>query len=149
MIKFCKEQWMKNEGELRNILRKEKKRNEYNYKDLVKLVVSEILNKNNDDINWDENNITEIDNGDYQGTLLYLIPLKTYQPCEYEYLMTHVSYGSCSGCDTLASIQWGGCNDEEEEIEEYVTLCRDLVNRIIKPYNSGWRQEDIYETVEI
>lgn len=146
MIKFCKEQWAKNEEGLRKSLGKNYRKDSYNYLDLVKLVVTEILNKN-DYEEWDVDNITEIDNGDYQGTLLYLIPRKTYQPSEYEYLMTYVGYGSCSGCDTLLDIQFSG-NSEEERINDYVGLCRDIVRNIIKPYNTGWRNEEIYEKVE-
>lgn len=148
MIKYCKEQWAKNEAELRKTLAKDKNKDRYDYEWLVKMVVTEVLNKNNgDDIEWDAENITEIDNGDYQGTLLYLIPLNTYQPSEYDYLMTYVGYGSCSGCDTLQSIQYDSYS-EEEKIDDYVRLCRDIVCNIIKPYNSGWRNEEIYEKVE-
>ena len=48
-------------------------------------------------------NIHVIDDGDYQGTLLYIIPEKGYQPSEY--WAVKVSYGSCSGCDTMESIR--------------------------------------------
>ena len=148
MIKYCKEQWAKNEVELRNALVKCEERDCLCYEDLVKLVVTEVLNKNNNhDIEWDAENITTVDNGDYQGTMIYLIPLKTYQPSEYEYLMAYVWYGSCSGCDTLQSIQCG-YPTEEEQINDYVGLCRDIVRSIIKPYNTGWRNEEIYERVE-
>lgn len=143
MIKYCKEQWMKNEGKLKEVLLHRKDLNYCSYKTLVKLVVDYILNDEEQDENWDSKNITVIDNGDYQGTELYLIPRNTYQPAEYDYLMTYVGYGSCSGCDTLQSIQ---C--DEDNIDDYMTLCRDLVFNMVKPYNNGWRNEDLFDEVK-
>ena len=112
--------------------------------------VVEVILNNGDDKTWDVGNITEIDNGDYQGTLLYLIPRDTYQPSEYDYLMTYVNYGSCSGCDTLQAIQ----NYEKEEITEgqlkdFMSLCKDLICCMIKPYNCGWREEEEFLPVEV
>jgi hypothetical protein len=43
-----------------------------------------------------------INDGDYQGTFVFLVPSKTYQPSTY--LLTKVYYGSCGGCDTLQAI---------------------------------------------
>lgn len=143
MLKYCKDKWSKNEELLRQALSFEEL-DCLGYKDLVKLTVKWILNGGENDFqNWDYNNITCIDNGDYQGTLLYLIPKNTYQPAEYQYLMTYVGYGSCSGCDTLQSIQFKDC-----EVSEYMKLCKDIVCNIIKPYNYGWRNEEEFDIVE-
>lgn len=148
MIKYCKEKWIKNKTRLHETLLESDfiNRDSYcSYEDLVKLSVKHILNDNiNEDDEWDVDNISEIDNGDYQGTLLYLIPKKTYQPNEYEYLMTYVGYGSCSGCDTLINIQ---DSDSEDSIEDYMCLCKDIICNIIKPYNFGWREDDKYNVV--
>lgn len=100
MIKYCLRKWEENKEKLEKSLLEDKSLNTCDYKHLVEKVVEVILN-NGDGKTWDVGNITEIDNGDYQGTLLYLIPEDTYQPSEYEYLMTYVGYGSCSGCDTF------------------------------------------------
>ena len=143
MLKYCKDKWSKNEELLRQALSFEEL-DCLGYKDLVKLTVKWILNGGENDFgNWDYNNITCIDNGDYQGTLLYLIPENTYQPAEYQYLMTYVGYGSCSGCDTLQSIQFKDC-----EVSEYMKLCKDIVCNIVKPYNYGWRNDKEFEVVE-
>lgn len=84
---------------------------------------------------------------------MYLIPFKTYQPCEYEYLMTYVNYGSCSGCDTLESILSDGEYNSKvptvQQLKDYMSLCRDLINNTIKPYNGGWREDEDFKTVEI
>lgn len=149
MIKYCKDKWSKNNNMLHAALSKKLKLSEledYNYKDLVKLSVEYILNDEDDE--WDIDNITEIDNGDYQGTLLYLIPKSTYQPNEEDYIMTHVGYGSCSGCDTLEGIKDGYYEDSIQIIKEYMMLCKDIVCNMIKPYNNGWRHDDVFDIVE-
>lgn len=152
MLKYCAEKWDKNKTLLMNALQSEEIYNELRvciYADLVQLVVKYILNNEKEEYDtgeWDENNITEVDNGDYQGTLLYLIPAKTSQPCANEYLITFVDYGSCGGCDTLIGIQTsmpyqGYCESDEQfvilkrkTIEDFMTLCLRLVQHIKKPY---------------
>ncbi|MEL3959454.1 hypothetical protein NST17_20085 [Caldifermentibacillus hisashii] len=158
MLKFCIEQWNKNKDKLRKDI--EDNFAEYNnasYKDLVVKVVDIIFNDEDDYYGdkFDSENITEIDNGDYQGTLLYIIPQDTYQPSESEYLMTYVGYGSCSGCDTLQAIQMWSFDDEdvrddekEQFIKDMLGLCLNLVQNTIKPYNYGWRKDDRFTVVE-
>jgi hypothetical protein len=149
MLKYCLDKWNKNKGLLKEKVKKDSSLNECDYRYLVKLVVDFVLNPGEDD-RWDSEHITVIDNGDYQGTQLFLIPRDTYQPSEYDYLMTYVNYGSCSGCDTLISIQdiWG---DEkgltERQVKDFMTLCKDLVTNMVKPYNCGWRSEEGFEQV--
>ena len=157
MIKYCIEKWDKNKDLLRNALNDNKLLNhvlnknddplEYlEYKDLVKLTVMFILNDENE---WDENKIKEIDDGDYQGTLLYLIPEDTYQPNSSEYLMTFVEYGSCSGCDTLQGIQcFLGVRSRDKSIDDLMNLCKDLICNMIKPYNTGWRHDEKFDTIQ-
>lgn len=164
MLKYCLDKWNENKDKLEAVLRKDKNIYECDYKYLVKLVVNVILNddKGEDEYHgycrWNSEKITEIDNGDYQGTLLFLIPQETYQPSEYEYLMTYVGYGSCSGCDTLQHIQsicWYDDEDEDDEdcalkekaIKEYLALCKDILTNMIKPYNGGWRNDERFEVV--
>jgi len=154
MIKYCLNKWEKNSAILEHALRTETGLNKCNYKKLVEMVTIFILNDGTDENNyiserWNADKITEIDNGDCQGTLIYLIPADSYQPCEHEYLMTYVGYGSCSGCDTLQAIQsWGDKLLTDEQVKDFMTLCRDIVSNIIKPYNTGWRESKDYEAVE-
>lgn len=160
MLKYCLDKWNKNKDKLEATLRNDKNIYECGYKYFVKLVVDVILNDGlsdvdcHDDYYWNSEKITEIDNGDYQGTLLFLIPKETYQPSEYEYLMTYVGYGSCSGCDTLQHIQsiyWYDDDGPEElkgrALKEYLTLCKDILTNMIKPYNGGWRNDERFEVV--
>ena len=158
MIKYCIEKWDKNKDLLRSALNNNKLLNhvlnrndddplEYlEYKDLVKLTVMFILNDKNE---WNENKIKEIDDGDYQGTLLYLIPEDTYQPNSSEYLMTFVEYGSCSACDTLQTIQcYLDVRSRDKSIDDLMNLCKDLICNMIKPYNIGWRYDERFSTIK-
>ena len=157
MIKYCIEKWDKNKDLLRSVLDNNKLLNhvlnknddplEYlEYKDLVKLTVMFILNDENE---WNANKIKEIDDGDYQGTLLYLIPEDTYQPNSSEYLMTFVEYGSCSGCDTLQAIQcFLDTKSRDKSIDDLMNLCKDLICNMIKPYNTGWRHDERFGTIK-
>lgn len=143
MIKYCLDCWNKNQQSLREQLEKDASLNSCEYEYLVKLVTRYILG-----IPLLTENIIVVDNGDYQGTLLFLIPRDTYQPSEDEYLMTYVGYGSCSGCDTLQAIQECGENiPTPEQLKDFMSLCKDLVTNMIKPYNTGWRATSDFEPV--
>ena len=146
MLKIIRDKWDRNKDKLQETLIKGNTFNECSYIDLVKLSFKIIFNSDGEGDQLDIKKITEIDDGDYQGTLLYLIPFETYQPSEYEYLMTHVSYGSCSGCDTLQSIQdYGKKFLTDQQVSDFMTLCKDILTNTIKPYNSGWRENPDYE----
>lgn len=149
MLKIIKEQWDKNRDLLRAALEEGEEFNECNYKDLVKLSFEKIFNTNiypNYELNLKR--ITEIDDGDYQGTLLYVIPFDTYQPDEKEYLVTYVNYGSCSGCDTLQAIQYGPREKlTEAQVRNFMALCKDILTNTVKPYNNGWRNEEMFDQV--
>ena len=151
MIKFCVEQWEKNKNRLEEVLKADSTLNACSYKYLVELVVKYVFNNSEDSYsydNWDYKKITEIDNGDYQGTLLFMIPKQTYQPSEGEYLLTYAGYGSCSGCDTLKAIQsWEDKPPTERQLKDYMSLCKDLACNTVKPYNKGWCYDSLYDEV--
>lgn len=142
MTKYCVKKWDKNREVLRNYIKEHLNEFDgYDYIDLVKVIIEIIF-----DNEWDKNNITEIDNGDYQGTLLFMIPAPLYQPSVDDYLLTYVAYGSCCCCDTLQSVQYE--DDKEQKIKDYMTLCKDIVTNIIKPYNHGWRHDENFDIIE-
>lgn len=157
MIKFCVEKWNKNHKLLEAALKSRTDLNTCGYRTLVEMAVTYIFNDGLDCDRYDycgklfrPDLITEIDNGDYQGTLIYLIPNATYQPGPGDYLMTYVYYGSCSVCDTLQAIQdyiEGPLTDEQ--ISDFMSLCKNLVQYTIKPYNSGWRNDEQFDVVEV
>ena len=155
MIKYALKKWNENKDVLRNAIQQAEKdkRGAWDYNDIVKLVCRYIFNENTTDKDPKINieGITMIDNGGYQGTLLFMMPFDTYQPAEYEYLMTYVGYGSCSGCDTLQRIQldemYYNVNSTDDLIDSYMALCKDIVSNTIRPYNTGWRNDMIFEPV--
>ena len=148
MLKYCYEKWDKNKDKLEAALRKTDI-SRVEYRDLLVLTVDHILNDGGyNEPRWNTEKITEIDDGNYQGTLLYLIPEDTYQPSEGKYLMTYIGYGSCSCCDLLQSIR--PYSDEEttdDDIAEFMALCKDFITNMIKPYNDGWRADERFEHV--
>ena len=155
MIKYALKKWDENKDVLRNAIQQTEKdkRCTWDYEEIVKLVCRYIFNENVSDENpmINVDGITMIDNGDYQGTLLFMMPFDTYQPAGYEYLMTYVGYGSCSGCDTLQRIQldemYYNVNSTDDLTDGYMALCKDIVSNAIRPYNTGWRNDMIYEPV--
>ena len=159
MIRIAALQWDKNKDLLREKLATGTNFNVSSYLDLVKLTFDVIFNTNYVKNYWSDrmlniNKITEIDDGQYQGTLMYVIPFDTYQPGADEYLMTCVSYGSCSGCDTLQYIKMLGTDysDDalltEQQITAFMSLCKDLIANTIKPYNYGWRYDPDFAHTE-
>lgn len=153
MLKYCLKKWDENKELLERELHKIDIK-ELEYLSLVKKTIDIILNHNHNgeffSDGWNVDKITQIDDGDYQGTLLFLIPIDTYQPFASDYLMTYVEYGSCSGCDTLQSIQseFRWYDNPEEGYKELMMLCKDIICNIIKPYNGGWRYDERFEQVE-
>lgn len=85
---------------------------------------------------FDIEKIHEIDDGEYQGTLLYMIPFDTYHPSHWQYVATYVYYGSCSCCDTLLEIS--GYEDDlpdADQVKDYVKLCLKILQRCKYPFN--------------
>lgn len=149
MTRIMKTCWDANQDNLRAVLSERTDLDTCNYKDLVRLTFEIIYNSLGRFAyeKLDLDHITVIDNGDYQGTLLFMIPYDTYQPSEYEYIMTYIGYGSCSGCDALQAAQgWDyGEKLSDEQVVKFMAICKDLVCNTIKPYNNGWRSKDEWE----
>lgn len=155
MIKIMRDKWAKNSDLLKDRIDLLSPR-DIGYDDLVKLVFDVVYNDEATVSQYGESldtaHITKIDNGDYQGTILYVIPFKTYQPCENEYLMTYVGYGSCGGCDTLMSIlDWSSWKDihlTERQVNGVFDLCKDIAVNTIRPYNNGWRYNAEFDSTD-
>lgn len=72
-----------------------------------------------------------IDDGDYQGSKIYLAPSNIYQPSKY--YVCRVSYGSCSGCDTFQAIDIPWDDDEElseQSLKDFMSLALHIVQNI-------------------
>ena len=123
MINEFVKAWDKNKDLL---LENFKEKNPSSYQDIVEKLVTIVINpylKDECSVEYpmdnglDIDNMTVIDNGDYQGTTIYIIPYDTYQPSVSEYVITNNYYGSCSGCDTFQSIKLWDDEATQEEIE--------------------------------
>jgi hypothetical protein len=131
MITELVKQWEENKHKIEEYF-KTTKQNEYDsYEAIVKKVFEICLPKASDYSGWDLDKMTVIDDGDYQGTQIFIIPTDTYQPSVEDYVMTDTYYGSCSGCDTLQAISnWDYDLPTDEQVEEYMTLALHLVQKI-------------------
>ena len=151
MLKALVEKWDKNRDKLQHELETRTDIRGMVYRDIVALTFDMIYNDDEETGKLNVRRITEIDDGDYQGTLLYLIPFEWYQPSENDYLMTCVGYGSCSGCDTLQAILSYDYSEGvlvKRQVDDFMTLCKDIITSTIKPYNYGWRRDEKFEHVE-
>lgn len=132
MIKeFCLA-WEKNKDKLEEYFRTTKQDEYGNYEDLVKLLFDIVINPSieSDYYRFDTENILVIDDGDYQGTQVFILHRDQYQPSVEDYVYTNTYYGSCSYCDTLLGIS--GCSDElpsESQVNDYMDLCLHLLQK--------------------
>ncbi len=130
MIKEFVDAYMENKEALRAVF---SAAHPSTYTDIVKSVVQILSNCAGPD--WadrpDPERIHVIDDGDYQGTLVYVIAEQGYQPTTYWYV--RVSYGSCSGCDTLEAIRhYDDGPPSGEQVAEYMTLALHIVQQMKK-----------------
>jgi hypothetical protein len=96
------------------------------YKEVVRAVVEMLAGASDEYDKPDPERIHEIDDGDYQGTLVYVIGGSGYQPSRYWYVK--VGYGSCSGCDTLQAIcGYSRRPPNDEQVRGYMTLALHIV----------------------
>lgn len=100
------------------------------YKDIVKAVIEAVQGSSEYDAPSPDR-IHVIDDGDYQGTLVYVVGAGGYQPDDYWYVK--VGYGSCSGCDTLQAIsEYSDEPPTESQISQYMTLATHIVQGLKK-----------------
>ena len=83
-------------------------------------------------------NIHRIDDGDYQGTLVFMVPERCYQPDTY--WVFKVGYGSCSVCDTFERIDrdcydyGNGVEDgcKEQQVNDFYTLALHMIQSAVE-----------------
>jgi hypothetical protein len=126
------EKWKTYSYKLKEYFEKNKQEDYSDYYLILKKTIDLVLNNGNQNIgDFDIEEITKIDNGDYQGTLLFIFHRKTYQPYITDYYYTYVEYGSCSGCDTLLAInEYEDGLPNEQQVKDYMTLALHLVEGI-------------------
>jgi len=127
MIQKFVDKFMEQKQELESIF---SEKHPDDYKEIVINVIKIITDEDVYDVP-DPERIHEIDDGDYQGTLVFIIGGTGYQPSDYWSVM--IGYGSCSGCDTLEAIR--GYSDDKptkEQIKDYMTLSLHIVQGLSK-----------------
>ena len=130
MEKEIIEQWEKNKPKLEEYFKTTKQEEYSTYQSIVEKIFEICITKADSYNKWNYKNITCVDDGDYQGTQIFLIPKDTYQPSADEYLVTNTYYGSCSGCDTLEAIsRYEDGLPSEEQLKDYMTLALHLVQK--------------------
>lgn len=131
MIKEFVERWDKYKGDLENYFKNTNQEEYSNYEDIVKALFKYVINR--EETKWHEFNLKSmkvIDDGDYQGTRIFIIPLDTYQPSVEEYVITNTYYGSCSGCDTLLAISsYDDGIPNEGQVKDYIELALHLLQK--------------------
>lgn len=130
MIERFVKYWEANKEHIRSDFRQEWP---INYAAIVRKVV-ENMRPDGDDGPYlskkcpDPDRIHQIDDGDYQGTLIYVIGATGYQPSTYWSVC--VDYGSCSGCDALEAIRDYTDEHSESALDQLMQLALNIVQGI-------------------
>lgn len=119
MIEEFTKLWFKDSYKIKALFEKS---HPEDYKEIVKNVVSILPD-------LDPERIHEINDGEYEGTLIFVIGEPGYIPRQY--WVVSIEYGSCSTCDTLEGIR--EYSDElptPEQVDQYMTLALHIVQRM-------------------
>ena len=144
MIDHFVKAWDANKGRLKEYIGSRKQTEYDSYKKLTKILFDVVINpyydKYNDPSWWghgeydlfDLKELVEVEYGEYQGTLLYIIPCPSASKLDdgKEFIITGVDYGSCSGCDTLQGIIAEGESNStptESQLHDYMLLLLHLL----------------------
>lgn len=130
--------WRENMNKLQEYFKTTKQEEYDSYEKIVTNIFQIVINpylENNSEYplkeGFNTKEMTVIDNGDYQGTQLFILPLNVYQPSIEDYVVTNTYYGSCSGCDTLLSISSYDTSElpNEEQVKGYMTLSLHIIQK--------------------
>lgn len=144
MIKEFVQAWDSRKSHLEDWFKKTKQQ-DLSYESILKGIIDNVLNPGIEyGKKWDSENIHTIDDGDYQGSQLFIVPMDTYQPAPYDYFITYQDYGSCTGCDLLESIRrYDSEFPGDTQIKQYMMLALHLLQRCryIVDNKSYWEEE--------
>lgn len=131
MVQEIVRAWDEHNSELKEYLANTNQSEYQGYEILLKKTLEFMFPYDNMNGMPDPERITLVDFGEYQGTYILVIGGYGYQPPIENHWYTSVSYGSCSGCDTLQGIS---CYDSglptEEQVQDYWTLCLHMIQRM-------------------
>ena len=129
MTKDFLEKWEKYKNDLEKYFSNTPQEEYDSYLKITKAIFKNVFNR--EKIDFDLEEIIELVLGDYQGTLVFLIPTKGED--NKNYVITSVGYGSCNVCDTLQSIEeLDGWNDipSLRQVKGYMTLSLHIFQKI-------------------
>lgn len=131
MVQSIIVQWEQNKDKLREYFKNTKQAEYSDYTSIVKAIFKLVVLEADECNSFDVDKMTVINDGDYQGTQIFLIPKETYQPNACDYIVTNTYYGSCSGCDTLQGIsEYDPELPNENQVDEYMALSLHLVQKM-------------------
>lgn len=131
MIQEIIKKWDTNKNKLEEKFKSQKLHSGLSYRTIVEYIFETIINDSEDEYdNYDISKMTVIDDGDYQGTQIFIVPKNLYQPSIEDYLITHNYYGSCSGCDTLEAILSDYSYDEDVDYDEQ-TINKNQISQLM------------------
>ena len=128
MINEFIKKWDKHKSYLEEYFKNTNQSEYNNYTSIVKILFEKVIDRNK---KFDIDNILVIDDGEYQGTQIFIIHKDTYQPSISDYVYTNTYYGSCSGCDTLQAIS--GYDEglpSKEQVKDYMQLALNILQRL-------------------
>lgn len=100
------------------------------YKDIVVAIVDNVFNADDNYASF-STDVVELDDGDYQGTKIFIIHRDIYEPDLDDYYYTSDYYGSCGGCDTLLGI-YETVPDDKEKVKLLMNVALNLLQRFHK-----------------
>ena len=132
MIQEIIKKWDKNKYKLEEYFSTTKQEKYGSYEAIIQQIFELVINSDEESYErFNINKMTVIDDGNYQGTQIFIIPKDTYQPNIDDYLITHTYYGSCSGCDVLEGIRnYSSGLPTEQQVKEYMILALHLVQKM-------------------
>lgn len=147
MVKEFLEKWWKYKEDMETYFREKGNVSEISYYGIVIALVKNVLNRG---VKWCKlsEEVCVIDDGDFEGTMIFIFHNDMCTPSITDYFFTHNYYGSCSGCDTLLSIVEGcGGKATDEQVKLLMRLAFDLL-RNIKPMaaDAQYDYEEIHLT---
>lgn len=141
MIKDFVFAWEANKGKLRKYFEEYLKEDYCGYSELVRLLFKLVVNPYMEALydewpkpGYDVDRMHVIDDGEFCGTLMYLIPKYGYEPDCDDYVMTYAWYGSCDVCDLIQNIYWRGGKASENDVKALMQLSLHLLQRCKFPY---------------
>ena len=97
--------------------------------EILRQIIIHVLNGGDKSMNINPDEISVIDDGNYQGTQIFLFHVERYQPDVEDY------YGSCDVLLGISDYEGGLLN--EEQIKEYMYLSLQLIQKIKKLYDEN------------